>query len=109
VILRLIHLWLASWLLTQAALASACHSVGEVHVICSAQGLETVYVPSPETEAQPRPDCCPTAASTMLEALSLAFRPGANAAPKAPIIWPQHALRFDSAATPRAPPKSVFA
>ena len=47
--MRILPLWLSFFVLLQSGMAAACHSVGDVHVICHDNGIETVYV---ETEPQ---------------------------------------------------------
>lgn len=60
--MRASHFIFAFLLLVQTGVAAACHSVGDVHVICHSDGIETVYVETKtQTESQRgEKDCCPT-------------------------------------------------
>ena len=42
--MRALTLFFAALLLVQTGFAAACHNVGDVHVICHNDGIETVYV-----------------------------------------------------------------
>lgn len=41
--MRMLHSVLAFFLLLQSGFAAACHSVGDVHVICHDDGIKLVY------------------------------------------------------------------
>lgn len=60
--MRAFHFIFAILLLLQTGFAAACHGVGDVHVICHSDGIETVYVET-ETQAEAQrveKDCCPS-------------------------------------------------
>ena len=42
--MRILPIWLSFFMLLQTGFAAACHNVGDVHVICHDDGIETVYV-----------------------------------------------------------------
>ena len=107
--MRVLHLIFAAFLLLSGAVASACHTVGDVHLICHDGKIEAFYVESEMAEdAATRPQCCPMAgfavpvvaiAPTHQAPLSTAkFR-------KQPDI---HRLRSDMHAVPRGPPSRLL-
>ena len=107
--MRFLHLISAAFLLLSGAAASACHAIGDVHIICKDGAISALYVESETAEkAANDPECCPMAGF----ALPVAAIAGSHKAPisagkyhKQPDM---HALRSDTNAVPRGPPSRLL-
>ena len=95
--MRFMPLIMAVFLLASSVTASACHSVGDLHVICKNGTISALYVENKgkATEAE-SPDCCPMAGFALAETA------------QAPLPHSTPMMRADAPAPPRGPPTELF-
>ena len=107
--MRFLHLIMAALLLASSVTASACHSVGDVHVICKNGTISALYVENKgkATEAE-SPDCCPMAGFALAETAQArpVNRPLDTQTTPLPHSAPM--MRADAPAPPRGPPTGLF-
>ena len=107
--MRVLHLIFAAFLFLSGAAASACHTVGDVHVICHGGKIKALYVESEmEEDAATHPECCPMAGF----ALPAAAIAATHQAPLSTVKFRKqpdiHTLRSDLHAVPRGPPSRLL-
>ena len=97
-------------LLVQPVLASACHSLGDVHVICRDGGTSAIIVQNDTVPAElsERETCCAAVSLPPIDGTALAAAPDDLSAVFVIPIWHRHKQRSDAAAEPRAPPALLF-
>lgn len=107
--MRFMPLIMAVFLLASNVTASACHSVGDVHVICKNGMISALYVENKgkATEAE-SPDCCPMAGFALAETAQArpVNRPLVTQTTPLPHSAPM--MRADAPAPPRGPPTGLF-
>jgi hypothetical protein len=107
--MRFMPLIMAVFLLASSVTASACHSVGDVHVICKNGTISALYVENKgkATEAE-SPDCCPMAGFALAEIAQArpVNRPLDTQTTPLPHSAPM--MRADAPARPRGPPTELF-
>lgn len=107
--MRFMPLIMAVFLLASSVTASACHSVGDVHVICKNGTISALYVENKgkATEVE-NPDCCPMAGFALAETAQA--RPANRQLDTQTTPLPHSApmMRADAPARPRGPPTELF-
>jgi hypothetical protein len=107
--MRYLQVIFAALLLASSVTATACHSVGDVHVICKNGEVSALYVESPDAPPAPQnPECCPMAG---FDAAAEPPRHHAQAQKTAyPSALPRmaHIIRVDAHASVRGPPLRLF-
>ncbi|CAI8221165.1 MAG: Uncharacterised protein [Alphaproteobacteria bacterium] len=107
--MRILHLIFAAFLLLSGAAASACHAVGDVHVICHDGKIEALYVESEMAEdAATHPECCPMAGFALPVAAIAATHQAPLSTAKFHKQPDMHKLRSDTHAVPRGPPSRLL-
>ena len=107
--MRFLHLIFAVFLIFSGAAASACHAIGDVHIICKDGAVSALYVESETAEdTANNPEFCPMAGFALpVAAIAAAHKPTILAGKyhKQPDM---HKLRSDTHAVPRGPPSRLL-
>jgi hypothetical protein len=109
--MRFLHLIFAAFLLVSSAASAACHSVGDVHIICKDGQISALYVENDNDTAQNtdnKTDCCPMAGFALPMATFAALPMAAVTSTQTRFQRGMHMLRLDAHAAPRGPPARLF-
>ena len=107
--MRFLHLIFAVFLIFSGAAASACHAVGDVHIICKDGTVSALYVESKTAENTANdPECCPMAGFALPVAAIAAVHKPAILVGKYPKRPDMYKLRSNTHAVPRGPPSRLL-
>lgn len=107
--MRYLHLLLAAFLLASSVTASACHGVGDVHVICKDGAVRALYVEDKGVAAETAtPDCCPMAGFALADNAIGALKPKPETAQTPDLAYHAPSRRTHAPAQPRGPPAQLF-
>lgn len=107
--MRFLHLIIAALLLASSVTASACHGVGDVHVICKDGEVAALYVEDESAVAAAEsPDCCPMVGFALAETNIVPATTDPLETQTTPLPHSAHTIRADAPALPRGPPARLF-
>ena len=107
--MRFLHLLLAALFLASSVTASACHGIGDVHVICKDGSVSALYIEDEGAAAGAKsPDCCPMAGFALPETDTAPMAADHRETQPTPFRHSVHAIRADAPAPPRGPPARLF-
>ena len=107
--MRYLHLLLAVFLLASSVTASACHGVGDVHVICINGTVQAFYVEDEETAAAGETnDCCPMAGFDLADNMIGPTKTALRAPQNTRLTYHAPPSRAHTPSQPRGPPARLF-